>query len=160
MAPGGQFQLSPDMARRSSGFSSHHVALVHLLRDYRDEIAALFQQVQPLAPAQRLQRFAAVFVDAAVAGDRWCLAGMLASGYETLGETLRTELRAFFDGVEAWLARQAAELMPERDKSELRDLARTAMAALEGALLVARVQQDPARMRKAAGVVLGLLGAR
>ena len=131
-----------------------------LQRENRDEMAALFQQLQPLAPAQRLERIAAVYVGTAKAGDHWCLAGMLASDYETLGEALRAELRALFDGVEGWLAAQTAELMPGRDKTELRDLARTAMAALEGALLLARVQQDPARMRKAAGVVLGLLGAR
>jgi len=125
---------------------------------YREEVAALLQSLEPLPVPQRLERFAALFGEASVLGDRWCLAGMLASDYETLGAPLRAELRRFFDLTEGWLAAQASQARVDLAPSVALELGKTGMALLEGALLLARAQAEPARVEHAAKSLKLLLG--
>ncbi len=119
---------------------------------------ALLASLEDRPVAQRLDRFARIFVDAAASGDQWCVAGMLASDVETLGETLQVEVRRFFNEVEAWLAVQARLLQPQLKPAAALRLGKTAMAMLEGALLLARSQGEPQRVAHAAESLKLLLG--
>jgi TetR/AcrR family transcriptional regulator, transcriptional repressor for nem operon len=78
-------------------------------------------------------------------GQRMCLCGMLAAEYNTLGEPMRDALGRFFDHNRDWLA---ALLETGRKAGTLRfagavdQAAQTIVAALEGAMLVARPYHD------------------
>jgi TetR/AcrR family transcriptional repressor of nem operon len=85
--------------------------------------------------------------------ERLCLCGMLAAEHATLPPAMQAELRHFFDLNEAWLmevaesGRAAGTL---RFDGPARDLALVLLGALEGAMLVARPFDDPARFERAA----------
>lgn len=94
--------------------------------------------------------------------DRMCLCGMLAAEHSTLPASMQRALKSFFDANERWLA---GVLEAGRRKGELkltgaaREEARLVVAALEGALLVARSYDDPGRFQDAAARLLdGVLG--
>jgi len=130
-----------------------------LMQGYRADVLGFLASLDGLPVPKRLDRFAGLFVDAAASGDQWCMAGMLASDFETLGEPLQAEVRRFFTEVEGWLAAQARLLQPKLRPAAAQGLARTAMAMMEGALLLARSQGEPQRVAQAAQSLKRLLGA-
>ena len=95
---------------------------------------------------------------------RMCLCGMLAAGYDTLPEAMRSAVIRFFDENERWLARVLEE--GARDGSvvfagDARDVAQSIISGLEGAMLVARPYGDAARFDMAARRILdGLVQRR
>jgi len=130
------------------------LALIH---EYRDEVMGMLQSLEHLPPIARLERFIGVFAESAADGEAWCPAGMLASDFMTLGPALQAEVRRFFEGVEGWLAVQASLLNPRLEPQAARNLARAAMALLEGALLLARSQREPQRVGQAGEALKVLL---
>jgi TetR/AcrR family transcriptional repressor of nem operon len=94
--------------------------------------------------------------------NRMCLCGMLAAEYTTLPRPMQEGLRAFFDANERWLVKVLEEgartgvLVFEGSPT---DEARLLVAALEGALLVARSYDDAARFESAAARVLAGVSA-
>jgi len=111
-------------------------------------------------PLQRLRDYVALYARV-LEKDRMCLCGMLASDYSTLPKPMREEVRRFFDGNEAWLARLLEE---GRKAHKLRfngaagEEARALIGAFEGAMLIARSYDDPSRFESAANRVLARLG--
>jgi TetR/AcrR family transcriptional repressor of nem operon len=87
---------------------------------------------------------------------------MLAAEYATLPAPMQAELKRFFDMNERWLTKV---LLPGRQsglllfKEPASERARVILAALEGAMLVARSYGDPRRFQAAAEHVLEDLGA-
>jgi TetR/AcrR family transcriptional repressor of nem operon len=113
-------------------------------------------------PLVRLQKFIHVFEDTAADGDRLCLAGMLASDFSTLGDALKLSVRRFFQMSEDWLAGQICQLRSEGHSSARiskadREKASWIMATLEGALLTARVLDEPARVAGVGAMLLDTL---
>lgn len=98
-------------------------------------------------PHHNLLRYVQLYEQVLVR-DRMCLCGMLAAEYSTLPAAMRSELRHFFDRNEAWLAaslergRTAGELA---FKGSALEAARALTAGMEGAMLLARAYQEPAR---------------
>jgi TetR/AcrR family transcriptional repressor of nem operon len=94
--------------------------------------------------------------------NRMCLCGMLAAEYTTLPRPMQEALRAFFDANEQWLA---GVLEAGQRNGVLRfqgsptEEARLLVAALEGALLVARSYGDATRFESAAARVLAGVSA-
>lgn len=124
-----------------------------LLQEYRDAVQeALTRLEQHRDVAERLRGLVAIFAGTAEKG-QFCIAGMLASDYATLGEPLRHEVRDFFTLVEQWLTHQAQAAVPVRDLPEATQLGRLAFALLEGVLLSAHVHEDPSQVA-AAGKLL------
>ncbi len=80
-------------------------------------------------------------------GHRMCLCGMLAAEYNTLGQPMRDAIIKFFDHNRAWMV---ALLASGRKAGSFRfagpevQAAQTIIAALEGAMLVARAYQGTA----------------
>jgi TetR/AcrR family transcriptional repressor of nem operon len=111
---------------------------------------------------QKLRAYVGLYTDV-LARNRMCLCGMLAADYETLPKPMRTELCRFFDANEAWLTR-VLEAGCGRDELAFAgsptDAARVLIAALEGAMMLARSQRDPARLQTAADHMLGALGVK
>lgn len=129
-----------------------------LIAGYRAEVTAFLASLDHLPVAERLGRFVNLFAEAAARGNQWCMAGMLASDFMTLGEHLQVEVRRFFTDVEGWLTAQARQLQPDLKRPEAQRLGKTAMALLEGSLLLARSQGEPQRVAHAGQALKVLLG--
>ena len=92
-----------------------------------------------------------------------CLCGMLAADYATLPKAMKEGVRRFFDANETWLVEV---LVRGRERDELAfagppvETARVLVAALEGAMLLARSHGDPSRLRSAGNRLLADLGVR
>jgi TetR/AcrR family transcriptional repressor of nem operon len=86
-----------------------------------------------------------------------CLCGMLAAEYQTLPSPMQQAIVRFFDINESWLervldeGRQAGTL---RHRGSARSAAQIVIGTLEGAMLVARLHDDPARLQIAADQLL------
>jgi TetR/AcrR family transcriptional repressor of nem operon len=116
---------------------------------------------QTRRPHERLRRYVGLY-DSVMRKSRMCLCGMLAAEYATLPTTMQDELHRFFDANEAWLA---AVLEDGRKTGDLafvgpvRQRARTLLAAMEGAMLVARTYGDAGRFLSTAKLLLADLKA-
>jgi len=131
---------------------------VALVQEYKSQMLALLRDIETLAtPRKRLLKFLEIFETTAAQGDQLCLAGMLASDFETLGPLLQAELQGFFALMESWLAAQAKLSQPQRSKARCETLGRLAFALLEGALLCARVAGEPQRVQLAGQQILWML---
>lgn len=108
---------------------------------------------------RRLRRYAELY-GAVLRKDRMCLCGMLASEFATLPQPMKDAVRAFFDANERWLAdvlahgRRAGTL---RFRGPPAEVARTIVASLEGAVLLARSYGEPERFEAAAERLLAQL---
>ena len=107
-------------------------------------------------PKDRLAEYARLY-DQVLRQSKMCLCGMLAAEYQTLPAPMRAAVAGFFDANESWLekvledGRQDASL---RFAGTPRETARTIIACLEGAMLVARPSGDPDRLRSIAASLL------
>ncbi len=117
------------------------------------------QQVDGLAghsARRRLEAYAALFL-APAQRDLMCLCGAVAADWKGIDPDTRAEVTAFFDRESGWIAAQAAEakeageFRPDLDPEAF---ATTFLAALEGALLLARAQDDPSTVSGAAAFLL------
>jgi TetR/AcrR family transcriptional regulator, transcriptional repressor for nem operon len=134
-----------------------------LIERYETAFSAALEAIDRLAakPPEKLRRYVGLY-DAVMRNDRMCLCGMLAAEYATLPAPMQAELKRFFDMNERWLTRV---LLPGRQsglflfKESASERARVILAALEGAMLIARSYDDPHRFQVAAEHVLEDLGA-
>jgi TetR/AcrR family transcriptional regulator, transcriptional repressor for nem operon len=137
-----------------------HTLLVRYSQRFAAALAALDDEPDP---RQRLYRYAQIY-ESVLVRDRMCLCGMFAAEYQTLPVAMQRELRRFFDANEAWLAKN---LSLGRESGVLvfagsaEEAARTLTATLEGAMLLARAYEEPARFTATAHSVLaGLTRSR
>src|SRR5262245_52716803 len=109
----------------------------------------------------KLERYVAIYAGV-LASNRMCLCGMLAAEQATLPKPVRAEIARFFDANEAWLA---AVLEEGRRAKTLHfagpalEAARVLVAALEGAMMLARSYGDVSRFERASRRLLADLGA-
>lgn len=101
---------------------------------------------------ERFGAFVGIYADV-LAADHMCLCGMLAAEFETLPQPMRSALDHFFEVTEAWLE---GVLEKGRRNGEFsfdetaREVAQISVAALEGAMMLARSRGDHNRFRAAA----------
>lgn len=121
-----------------------------LVRRYRGRLEATLAAIDAVdeTPAERLKRFVDAYRDVVHDDGRVCLCTVLAAEDASLPDAVRSEVRAFLDLNETWLARTLDE---GRARGDLRydgmpvDAARAFLATLEGAMLLARAHHDAAR---------------
>jgi TetR/AcrR family transcriptional repressor of nem operon len=102
---------------------------------------------------KKLNRYVSVFASTLEVGNRMCLCGMLASDFTTLDPAIVEDLRRSFEDHEAWLTRVLDAGMTSGDLKFLgsaRNEARLLVAALEGAMLIARTFEDMTRFKQSA----------
>jgi TetR/AcrR family transcriptional repressor of nem operon len=112
-------------------------------------------------PRAKLEAYLDLYAEVLAAG-RMCLCGMLAAEFHTLPEGMRAAVLRFFDENERWLAgvlRRGRASGALRLSGSPREVARTIVSALEGAMLVARPFSDPGRFRATALQLLAGLSA-
>lgn len=118
-----------------------------LIESYGRKFDDALAHIETAPPQDILRQYARLYEDVLVR-DRMCLCGMLAAEYSTLPAAMRIELRGFFDRNETWLAtqlergRKAGALQFEGSPV---GFARMLTAGLEGAMLLARSYEEPAR---------------
>ncbi len=135
-----------------------------LLARYHDSFRQLFARLdrEGTTPCEQLGRYVEAIRQMLLDGGRMCLGGMLAADIATLSPDLQSEVRAFCTTNEAWLARVLAA---GRATGTLRfagtpeEEALVLFAGLEGAMLIARPYDDPARFATVARLLLAALGA-
>ncbi|MFY9781203.1 MAG: TetR/AcrR family transcriptional regulator [Candidatus Baltobacteraceae bacterium] len=110
---------------------------------------------------EKLRRYIGLH-DSVIRNNRMCLCGMFSAECATFPAPMQDELRRFFDANELWLAavledgRRAGELA---FRGPVKQRARSVLAALEGAMLVAHAYGDGRRFQSAAKQVLADLNA-
>jgi len=110
---------------------------------------------------EKLRAYARLYADV-FQDERMCLCGMLAADYATLPDPMRRSVVRFFDDNEAWLAHvleEGREAGTLRFTGSAREVARTIVSGLEGAMLVARPYGDTARFRTIADLLIEGLAA-
>jgi TetR/AcrR family transcriptional repressor of nem operon len=125
-----------------------------LIERYRTAFLAALDRIDAahLDAVAKLAAYAGIYADA-LENDRMCLCGMLAAEYTTLPAAMQEGIRGFFDANEAWLVNVLAS---GRRRKQLAftgppvDAARGLVAALEGAMLLARSRQDASQFRTVA----------
>lgn len=109
--------------------------------------------------SSKISAYAAIYLDV-LRQQRMCLCGMLAAEYQTLPTAMQQAVVRFFDLNEAWLervldaGRQAGTL---RVRGPARKAAQVVIGTLEGAMLVARLHDDPTRLEAATDQLLAEL---
>ena len=132
-------------------FPSKAVLGERLIVRYRSDFRAALARIDESHDDAGAKLHAYVEIYTAILdNNRMCLCGMLAAEYTTLPEAMKQEVRRFFETNEMWLV---AVLERGRDMAHLSfagsqvETARVLVAALEGAMMLARVQADRSRLR-------------
>jgi TetR/AcrR family transcriptional repressor of nem operon len=132
-----------------------------LVARYAARFASALEAIgaEPLDAPAKLARYADLYADV-FRDQRMCLCGMLAAEYQTLPDGMRVAVLRFFDDSETWLCgvleqgRLEGSVHVDGSSSEA---ARTFMAGLEGAMLLARPSGDIERLEAATrGLLTGL----
>jgi TetR/AcrR family transcriptional repressor of nem operon len=117
---------------------------------FADALAGI--DAQPEVAVHKLEAYADLYLDV-LKDHRMCLCGILAAEFETLPEPMRGTVLRFFNDNETWLT---GVLEQGRREGALHfsgsavEVARTIVAALEGAMLIARPYGDVARFQATA----------
>jgi TetR/AcrR family transcriptional repressor of nem operon len=132
-----------------------------LIERYTTRFAAALAEIDGRiseAPS-KISAYSAIYLDV-VRDQRMCLCGMLAAEYQTLPRAMQLAIVRFFDINERWLervldeGRQAGTL---RHNGSARSAAQIVIGTLEGAMLVARLHDDPVRLESAADQLLAAM---
>jgi TetR/AcrR family transcriptional repressor of nem operon len=114
---------------------------------------------QPLDAPAKISAYAAIYL-AVLRRQRMCLCGMLAAEYQTLPAPMQRAIVRFFDINETWLERVLDEGQRAgtlRHRGSARGAAQVVIGTLEGAMLVARLHDDPTRLESATDQLLAEL---
>ena len=117
---------------------------------------------KPGVATSKLSSYADLYLDV-LQRQRMCLCGMLAAEFQTLPEPMRAIVVRFFKDNETWLSRVLAQGRTEGSlhfAGSPRQSARFVIAALEGAMLVARPFGDTVRFREAVSSLIAELGSK
>jgi TetR/AcrR family transcriptional repressor of nem operon len=129
-----------------------------LIARYAARFAAALAEIdsRTTPPIEQLRSYCEIY-GTVLSAHRMCLCGMLAAEYDTLPDTMREAVIAFFDQNQAWLS---VLLEHGRDSGGLRVIgsadhaARAVIAALEGAMLVSRPYADIGVLDSVAGRII------
>jgi len=132
-----------------------------LINRYTTRFVAALDEIdaQPLDAPAKISAYAAIYL-AVLRRQRMCLCGMLAAEYQTLPAPMQRAIVRFFDINETWLERVLDEGQRAgtlRHRGSARGAAQVVIGTLEGAMLVARLHDDPTRLESAMDQLLAEL---
>lgn len=132
--------------------------LVAVVAQYRDRFREQAESLDGATAYDRLAAYSGLFLRPAER-DLMCLCGAAASDWSSIDPTTREGVSDFFAREIAWVAEQARKAIRTGEFASVVDpdaFATGFVAALEGALLIARVQEDPDVIPVAAALLLDL----
>jgi TetR/AcrR family transcriptional repressor of nem operon len=120
-----------------------------LIERYAARFTTALTHLDATAPdaAAKLRGYAGLYTDV-LSADRMCLCGMLAAEHRTLPDPLQRAVCAFFRSNSDWLARILDEGRADSSitfAGTAEDTAAVVLGALEGAMLITRLDGDLAR---------------
>lgn len=118
------------------------VALVEYTHELHDEIFQNFQE-SILYPKDRLEALIDFFQNY-ITEKKFCLCGMLVAELNSVSGDVRNKLNKYFSYFQTWLAQQFDEI----GSNDSNNQAMAFLTTLEGALLIARVRNDPNVVKK------------
>ena len=129
-----------------------------LIERYATRFSTALAELDATAPdaAAKLRGYIALYTDV-LSADRMCLCGMLAAEHRTLPDPLQQAVCDFFSANTAWLRKVLEEGCADgslRCPGTAEDSASMVLGALEGGMLIARLDGDVARFSAAANQVL------
>ncbi|RQM50864.1 TetR/AcrR family transcriptional regulator [Paraburkholderia bannensis] len=131
-------------------FPSKDDLVLEAVKQYSEEVVRALQSIDPALPAnEKLSLYTRFFGKTLGDGNQICLCGMLAADIETLPETVREAVQAFFRANEAWLAKVLAQGVEEGTlvaKGKPESAARTLFAALQGSVIASRLFHTKSRL--------------
>jgi TetR/AcrR family transcriptional repressor of nem operon len=104
----------------------------------------------------KISAYAGIYINV-LRQQRMCLCGMLAAEYQTLPGAMQQAVVRFFDLNETWLEgvlEKGQSSGTLRHRGSARKAAQVVIGTLEGAMLVARLHDDPARLEAATDQLL------
>lgn len=122
-----------------------------LIERYRTSFLAALERIDErwTDAMAKLNAYAGIYADV-LDNDRMCLCGMLAAEYATLPAAMQAGIGRFFDASETWLVNVLATGRKKKQVAFIGtpiDEAHVLVAALEGAMLLARSRRDPSQFR-------------
>ena len=144
--------IASNIGIKSSSIHYYYPSKTHLavaaIAKYRSDFMQVVTQLRSKKKKATtiLKSYAGLFQETLECEDRLCLAGMLASELNSVEEEVRTEIKAFFSEQRDFLTDVITEGQSNGEiRAELQaaHFAKTYLAALEGAMMLARTQQDP-----------------
>jgi len=132
-----------------------------LIERYEHNFVAALDAIEHDAADEfdKLRRYASIYAGV-LSNDQMCLCGMLAAEHGTLPDSMRRELRHYFDVNETWLAgvleRGRAQGLLHFDGAA-REVACMLLGAFEGAMMLARSYGDAGQFRASAERLLAEL---
>ncbi|CAD6558938.1 hypothetical protein LMG27952_06734 [Paraburkholderia hiiakae] len=131
-------------------FPSKDDLVLEAVSQYSGEVMAGLQSIDAALPArEKLATYTRFFGKTLGDGNQICLCGMLAADIESLPETVRQAVQAFFRANENWLAEVLAQGAKEGTlvvKGKPESAARTLFAALQGSVLASRLFHTKSRL--------------
>lgn len=135
-----------------------------LMERYTENFLAALGRIDAagIGTYEKLERYVSIYAEV-LANKRMCLCGMLAAEYATLPKSVKAEVIRFFDANETWLApvieegKRSGRLKLSTPSIET---ARTLIATLEGAMMLARTYDDVERFDRAAQCLLADLAGQ
>jgi TetR/AcrR family transcriptional regulator, transcriptional repressor for nem operon len=115
-----------------------------LARQYTDVARGDLQAIldSGVDPPVCFKRYVALFRKALENGNRMCLCGILAAGYDDIPEEVRTEVVAFADLNVEWIAKVLSRMKGSKARAKEQWAAQAIYAAIGGAQLAARSRGD------------------
>ncbi|MBO9421848.1 TetR/AcrR family transcriptional regulator [Labrenzia sp. R4_2] len=100
----------------------------------------------PAIASEIVKKLHGLFVSALGSDGQMCLCGILAAESAGLPESVVSEAKSFFDRVSEWMtvSLSRTEWAQNRSEEEIKAQALSALALLEGGMIIARVRNDPA----------------
>jgi len=155
--------LAKELDIRSPSIHHHFPTKADLVAEvtatYRSDFAERVNGIDEPTALARLHAYAQLFNQTAAAG-LLCLCGAIAAEWPDIADRARHEVVAFFDEQHIWLTDQIADGVATgefRDDIASDDIARVVLAALEGAVLMARPTAAPDLAATVGSAVIALL---
>jgi TetR/AcrR family transcriptional repressor of nem operon len=131
-------------------FPSKDDLVLEAVNEYSRQVFEQLKTIDPGQPADaKLSQYAKLFGRTLGDGDQICLCGMLAADIETLPDTVRQAVQAFFKANESWLAKVLAQGASEGTlavNGNPENAARAMFAAFQGSVIASRLFHTKARL--------------
>jgi TetR/AcrR family transcriptional repressor of nem operon len=129
-------------------FKSKNDLAIALIKRYHENFMLLLNEIDASAasPIQNLMAFSGIFKSLAEAKNKFCLCGMMAAELQSISAEAQQELILYFKTCTHWLSINFIKLGSEKPDDD----AKAYMALLEGALLMARIEGQPALLAQVA----------
>ncbi len=136
-------------------------AMARYRENFNQSLSRIDSAVQ--APTEKLMRFSELASGTLKSCDKICLGGMLASDFHTMPDSIREQVRGFYNDNEAWITKvlkSGCEQAVFNFEETPEKMAQAIFALLEGAIISARIFKDESRFHASMNSINALLTSK